>query len=80
MNAEIKDVNITVKIFDENVTRCLNNVSQGLLNLTELFKAENVKVTGINIVSKELEKINTEEVDNADQTISIVQIDEFKEK
>ena len=70
MVVEVKDVNITVKIFDENVAKCLNNVSQGLLNLTELFKAENVKVTGINIVSKELEKINTEEVNNTDQTTS----------
>jgi hypothetical protein len=44
---------IEMKVWDEDVILGINDVAKALLNLTELFKSENIEITAI-----KLEKTN----------------------
>jgi len=43
------NINTTVKVFDGDSLEAVLNVSRALLNMTELFKSQNINITGIKI-------------------------------
>ena len=46
---EVSNNTVTLKVWDDKAIDAVNNVSKALLNMTELFKAQNIEVTGIKI-------------------------------
>lgn len=41
--------NISVKVWDDQAIEAVNNVSKALLNMTKLFKSQNISIIGIKI-------------------------------
>ena len=43
-NLTVKNVRVEMKVFDDKAIESIDKVAQGLLNLTELFKAQNIEI------------------------------------
>ena len=49
----IKDNTIIGVKFDKEATECVNDVAKALLNLTEIFKAQNIHIDSLLKIEKE---------------------------
>jgi hypothetical protein len=48
-NHVMQNCHSELKLWDKDACESINLVAQGLLNLTELFKSQNIEVTGFKI-------------------------------
>lgn len=45
--------NVSVKVWDDQAIKAVNDVAKALLNMSELFKSQNIQVTGIHVENKD---------------------------
>lgn len=76
----ISNCNFTGVHWDEDALESVNNVSKALLNLTELFKSQNIEIKSMVSVSQQMpEEVTPKETDNDTSTMIENVLDTLRE-